>query len=102
MKHPSLLVLIISILVIGCGVSQQSTAPDIITVEGRISQRGNTPFQTWMIDTPDRNSYVLVMEAAGDEYSPSRTYRVTGRLYLDQWNGRDYAHLEVISVNEVN
>ena len=102
MKHLSLLVLIISFLVVGCGVSQQTTAPDIITVEGRISERGNTPFQAWMLETADRNSYILVMEAEGGQYSSSRTYQVTGRLYLDQWNGRDYAHLEVISVNEIN
>jgi hypothetical protein len=73
---------------------------DIITVEGKVNQRGNTPFQAWMVETADRNSYVLIMNAKGGDYSTSKTYRVTGRLYLDKWNGTDYAHLEVVSIED--
>ena len=87
-------------IIAGCATSEPTTTADIITVEGKINQRGNTPFQALMIETPDRNLYILKTDSSPADFSGSKQYSVTGRLYLDQWNGTDYAHLEVISIEE--
>ncbi|NND71133.1 MAG: hypothetical protein HKN43_06110 [Rhodothermales bacterium] len=100
MKITILTIALLSICLTGCTTAENTASADIITVEGRVNQRGNTPFQAWMIETSDRNSYILVWDAEGGQYSTSKNYRVTGRLYVDQWNGKDYAHLDVISIED--
>ncbi len=101
MKKVITSVLLSGTLIVGCSSSQTAMTSDVITVEGRVNQRGNTPFQTWMVETESGNSYVLVMESTPGQYSSSKKYRVTGRLYKDQWNGKDYAHLEVAAITDV-
>lgn len=101
MKNLIALVALITLVVTGCTSSQDMVDSNVITVEGQISQRGNTPFQAWMLENDQRNSYILVMDANGGEYSSSKSYSVTGRLYKDQWNGKDFAHLEVFMVTEI-
>ena len=100
MKKLLYLICFVTILVSGCASTEATMSSDIITVEGKVNQRGHTPFQAWMVETSDRNTYVLIMDAKGGDYSTSKTYLVTGRLYLDQWNGKDYAHLEVLSIED--
>lgn len=101
MKNLLLLLVFVVLASAGCSGSQDVVDGNVITVEGHISQRGNSPFQAWMLETDQRNSYVLVMDATGGQYSSSKSYSVTGRLYKDQWNGKDYAHLEVYVVTEI-
>ena len=89
------------LLLAGC-TSTALPPTDVITVEGRISSRGNEPFTALMLTTPQRNYYVLTF---GDDerptFSVSRTYRVTGHLYEGDWNSYAFAHLRVIEVTAV-
>ena len=70
-----------------------------MTVEGTISVRGNEPFSAVVLQTASRNHYVLKMspEMRSRLVTPSLR-RVTGYLYLDKWNGRDFAHLDVVQI----
>ena len=61
--------------------------------------RGNEPFAELVLETADRNSYVLTFEDPAEEaaiqnQAPTRI-RVRGELYQGHWNGRDFAHLQV-------
>lgn len=69
---------------------------DRITVEGTVSVRGAEPFTGVFLETPDRNSYVLRMDADARRGLdvPGRR-RVTGVLTVDTWNGLRLAHLDV-------
>jgi hypothetical protein len=94
------LVLIVLICA-GCVSSREPVSPETLIVEGIASMRGNEPFAQMMITTDERNSYVLTF--ASDEVrsemqrtAPGR-FRVEGRLYRDSWQGRAWAHLEVLS-----
>ena len=71
---------------------------DIITVEGMVTVRGNEPFAAYVLETSDRNSYILVFPEAVE--TPARL-RVTGRLYLGEWDGQSYAHIEVHAHEEL-
>ena len=78
-------------------------AADIITVEGRVTYYGNVPFEQAILVTDDRNWYVLDL---GDDQrlqlvTPSRQ-RVQGRVYLGDWNGRPFAHLDVREIERVD
>ena len=69
---------------------------EFMTVEGQISVRGNEPFTAVILYTAARNYYVLKLkEEDRRELLTPATYRVTGELYLGQWNGRNFAHLAV-------
>lgn len=74
---------------------------DHITVEGRAVVMGNVPFTALMLQTEDRNSYILKMDAEerAELMTPARV-RVSGVLYLDDWNGRPYAHIRVLKLTE--
>ena len=71
---------------------------DTITVEGMVTVRGNEPFAAYVLETSDRNTYVLVFPEAVE--TPARL-RVTGRLYLGEWDGQSYAHIEVHAYEEL-
>ncbi len=71
---------------------------DTITVEGMVAVRGNEPFTAYVLETSDRNTYVLVFPEAVE--TPARL-RVTGRLYLGEWEGQSYAHIEVHGYEEL-
>ena len=91
----NILILLASLqLITGCAGSNPYS--EFISVEGQISVRGNEPFTAVILYTAARNYYVLNQrdEDRGDLLTPA-TYRVTGQLYLDQWNGRNFAHLAV-------
>ena len=70
---------------------------EVITVEGEASVRGHTPFTTIMLETSQRNLYVLVLDDAErqalEATLPARL-RITGILTVDTWNGFRYAHLK--------
>lgn len=72
---------------------------DVITVSGEVTVRGNEPFAAYVLETADRNFYVLEMdpETARAISTPSHA-EITGEVYLAEWNGRPFAHLRVIDV----
>lgn len=88
----------------GCAASTTTTGSQhIITVEGHVSSRGNEPFAAQMLETDNRNLYVLNLEDAPQtSFIYGRRYRIEGRLYLGEWNSYPYAHLQVLEVTEVN
>lgn len=63
-----------------------------------VAVRGNEPFAAYVLETSDRNTYVLVFPEAVE--TPARL-QVTGRLYLGEWMGQSYAHIEVHSHEEL-
>ena len=98
-----LLCLLLGLSWLGCAGTtsgtNQLTSDDVITVEGQVSVRGNTPFTALMLETAQRNLYVLVMsEAKRKALQPTLPgrFRITGAVYADDWNGRPYAHLRPI------
>lgn len=92
------------LLLTGCMTAEPSAQPQhIITVEGQVSSRGNEPFAAQMLETDDRNLYVLNLDDAPQtSFIYGRRYRIEGRLYLGEWNSFPYAHLQVLEVTEVN
>ncbi len=85
-------------LVSGC--MSQRTVGEMITVEGIVTVRGNEPFTRVILYTAERNSYILILtpEQRTNLMTPTRQL-VNGRLYLGQWNGRPYAHIEVHEIS---
>ncbi|NNE45111.1 MAG: hypothetical protein HKN37_00465 [Rhodothermales bacterium] len=103
MSLPSGTAFLVSIVFIcaGCLSSRAPVSPDTLIVEGIASVRGNEPFTEMMITTDGRNSYVLTfsskeLRSEMQRMAPGR-FRVEGRLYKDSWQGRAWAHLEVLS-----
>lgn len=102
-KSLGLIVCLMSLLLsTGCASSTQTTGTQhLIIVEGQVSTRGNEPFTAQMLETADRNLYVLNLEGAPiSSFIYGRTYRIKGRLYKDDWNSFPYAHLQVLEVVE--
>ena len=89
--------LFVVLLVTGCAHTEYR--PEPMTVQGTISVYGNEPFTAVILQTPSRNHYILTMSPEMRSRLITPTVRkVTGHLYLDQWNGRDFAHLDVIRI----
>ncbi|MDX1430198.1 MAG: hypothetical protein R3282_07920 [Rhodothermales bacterium] len=85
----------------GCAPSADTIKDDSseIEVEGLVSVRGNEPFTALVLETADRNTYVIVSEDSEvrseiQRRSPGR-FRVSGVVYKGSWQGRDRAHLRV-------
>lgn len=95
--------LLFIILLAGCSASSQMATPTL-TLEGAVSLRGNTPFTALMLETDQRNQYVLEMTEAQrealEQASPAYV-RMTGTVYKDSWNGMPWAHLRVESWEEI-
>ncbi len=74
---------------------------NVITVEGRVSVRGHEPFSAVLLETDQRNFYVLALEEAARQAFqrdlPAR-YRITGVLYGADWDGMRYAHLRPLKM----
>lgn len=104
----SLLLLLLGLCWLGC--SGPNAAPgeartaDVITVEGQLSVRGNTPFTAVLLETDQRNLYVLALDDADrralEPGLPAR-YRITGVLYANTWNGHPYAHLKPTTMEKL-
>lgn len=89
------LILVVALIVAGCS-SRAAIDDNIISVEGLVMVYGNVPFTAIILKTNDNNSYILKMnsEQRAQLMTPVRL-RVTGRLYLGEWNARAFAHIEV-------
>ena len=76
----------------GCSVSR--VPESFITVEGVVTIRGNEPFMATVLQTQNRNDYILKLSP--DERSllitPAR-FRVRVCSYLDGWNRRNCVHM---------
>ena len=104
----SLLLILFCIGWLGCaGTNTAATAmqdAEMITVEGQASVRGNTPFTAVLLETSQRNLYVLVLDDAERQALeadlPTRL-RVTGMLSIDTWNGIRYAHLKPTAMDRL-
>lgn len=84
---------------IGCA-SAASTAEEsaIVALEGTLSQRGSEPYTALVLETNQRNIYVLNLDEMQRDaltIDAPRVVRVTGMLYEDTWNGRAIAHIRV-------
>ena len=88
---------VLAACLVSCATDRVSET-DTITVEGMVTVRGNEPFAAYVLETSDRNTYVLVFPEAME--NPARL-QVTGRLYLGEWMGESYAHIEVHSYEEL-
>lgn len=93
---------------LGCGGgasgANQLTSEDVITIEGQITVRGNTPFTALMLETDQRNFYVVVLnEAQRQTLQPTlpARFRITGAVYADDWNGQRFAHLRPIAMERL-
>lgn len=98
-----LLFLTLVLLGMGCASSGPATEPEgtTIVVEGTLSMRGNEPFTALVLETAERNTYVLNVDDMQQEvldYGTPVRARVSGILYQDTWNGQPYAHLRVTSI----
>lgn len=98
----SLLVLLFGVLVAGCSSPERLTQAEI-TVEGMVTARGNEPFVRYFMETENRNYYVLrIPEADLSAFRTPARLRATGRVYVEEWNGRSYTHLDVSSWEQVD
>ena len=88
----------------GASGTNQLTSDDVITVEGQVTVRGNVPFTALMLETDQHNLYLLVLGEAErqslDATLPAR-FRITGAVYVDDWNGRPYTHLRPIAMERL-
>ncbi len=98
-----LIYLLLGLCWLGCAGAtsgtNQLTSEDVVTVEGQVTVRGNTPFTAIMLETDQRNLYVLVLgeaERRALQHTLPARFRITGAVYADDWNGRTYAHLRPI------
>lgn len=104
MKHLLLAVLVSLGVLGGAGCSGSGAAgrgSDVITVEGRVSVRGHAPFTVLMLETDQRTVYVLKVDAAmrrAMQPGLPATYRVTGILTAEEWNGHLFTHLRPLSI----
>lgn len=99
---PMLLILLTGVAVLGSGCmapGQTSSNPSIeavITVEGTVNSFGAEPFAAVVLNSAERNSWVLELSAADRDrlMMPARV-RVTGSVYAADWQGRTRAHMRV-------
>ncbi|MEM9664259.1 MAG: hypothetical protein AAF970_04945 [Bacteroidota bacterium] len=96
LRHRFLLVLLGALLGAGCAGSGEAMRDASVTAEGRITVRGNAPFTAVMLETDQRNLYVLEADArALSALQTAGRATITGHVYTDIWNGRPHAHLRV-------
>ena len=86
-------------LVAGTGCQSTSIGTvERITVEGIITVRGNVPFTEIVLETAGHNYYVLeVSEDQRAELMTPAKAVIDGRVFLGEWNGSPFAHLEDLS-----
>ena len=96
----SFVTLILLVFLSGC--STTSGKQSYITIEGQISVRGNEPFTTYVLETPEQNSYVLLFsESSFRRQLLEDRVRVTGQVDVREWGGIPFTHLQVIEAMPV-
>ena len=92
-------VILLTFLLFVSGCQSQNVPTDEFTVSGLVQVMGNEPFTAVMLQTTSSNSYILKMtsDLRQSFLTPARL-QVAGRLYLDDWNGKPWAHIEVTAV----
>ena len=96
-------IMILATVVAGCGTVQNAKSDAIITVSGRAVVMGNVPFTALILETKDRNSYILKMDdAMRDSLMTPAQIEVQGELYLGQWNGKPFAHIRVSDLKRID
>ncbi|MFQ5571504.1 MAG: hypothetical protein ACE5G0_17635 [Rhodothermales bacterium] len=109
MHRPLTILLLVPFLYgVGCGGTAPTSKPtraDTITVEGWASVNGHEPFSVILLETDQRNFYVLAVEEAEvpalKRLLPAR-YRVTGTLYMAEWNGQSHAYLRPTAMERID
>ena len=89
-------IVLLTFLLFVSGCQSQNVPTDEVTVNGLVQVMGNEPFTAVILQTTSSNSYILKMsnELRQSFLTPARL-RVVGRVYLDDWNGKPWAHIEV-------
>lgn len=84
-------------VLVGAGCSTpQKAHQDVVTVDGIVTARGNEPFVRYVLETPEGNLYALrIPEEKRAEFQTPAKLRVTGRVYVEDWHGRPFTHLDV-------
>ncbi|MDA1027619.1 MAG: hypothetical protein O3B41_01015 [Bacteroidetes bacterium] len=101
-RYGSFLTVLLIGAMVGC-VSVAPTAQNQITVEGRAVVMGNVPFAKLILETSDRNSYILEMSREmRDSLMTPAQIRVTGSLSVGAWNGRPFAQIQVSDLKHVH
>ncbi|MEQ9104669.1 MAG: hypothetical protein RIE53_08230 [Rhodothermales bacterium] len=79
----------------GAQGSSQHSGPEI-TVEGMVNSFGAEPFAAVILNSDERNSWVLELSAEDRDrlMMPARV-RATGTVYAADWQGRLRAHMRV-------
>lgn len=86
----------------GCSASQK-VHENVVTVDGIVTARGNEPFVRYVLETSEGNLYALrIPEDKQAEFQTPAQLRVTGRLYVADWHGRPFAHLDVTEWTQLN
>ena len=101
----AVLFLSLSISLFGCATTtstDRNSDGSQITVEGRAVVMGNVPFARLILETKDRNSYILEMDGAmRDSLMTPAQIKVTGKLKVGEWNGRPFAQIKVSELTHV-
>lgn len=86
------------LLVDGCASSRVAWE-DTVTVEGIVSVRGNEPFTELVLETSERNYYVLDFDEPSErsrmQQEAPGTFTVSGPVYRGVWGSRAFARLRV-------
>ena len=94
---------VVAALSAGCGTVQHVKGGAPITVSGRAVVMGNVPFTALILETKDRNSYILTMgNAMRDSLMTPAQIEVEGELYLAEWNGKPFAHIRVSQLKRID
>jgi hypothetical protein len=94
---------VVATLATGCASIQQAQSEAAITVSGMAMVMGNVPFTALILETKDRNSYILTMgNAMRDSLMTPAQIEVEGELYLAEWNGKPFAHIRVSQLKRID
>ena len=93
------------LMAIGCaGPSAAPSTDDLVAVEGLVTVRGNAPFERLVLETDDRNLYLLALpepqRRALQEELPGR-YRIRGTVSLGDWDGQPFAQIAPFSLERL-
>lgn len=98
MPTPIRLTIVLAPLLIALAACSTTHGPavDVVTVEGVVTARGNEPFVRYILETDEGLVYALrISEEDRSRFQTPARLRATGRLYVDDWQGYSFAHIDV-------